>query len=289
MPRLAYVNGRFVRHEAAAVHIEDRGYQFADGVYEVIPIVRKALLDEAGHLDRLERSLRELRICSPKKRRTLQLLCRELIRRNGVTDGYLYLQITRGVAPREHAFPKAGTQPSLVITTRHLAELPQETLDRGVKVITVPDIRWKRRDIKSVSLLPNVLAKQEAVENGAYEAWQVDDHGRVTEGSSTNAWIVTKDGVLVTRPAGPEILNGVTRQGLMRLAGQAGYPLEERSFTVAEAKAASEAFLTASSLHVLPVTRIDDSLIGGGRPGPLARRLRDGYIALVLAEAEGAS
>ena len=283
MPRQAYVNGRYLPHLQASVHIEDRGFQFADGVYEVVVIYRGALIDEDPHLDRLERSLDELRITMPMPRQALKLVARELIRRNEVQDGFIYLQITRGVAPRDHAFP-ARAKPTLVMTTRWMK--PQrETLQLdGVSVITAPDIRWGRCDIKSVALLPNVLLKQAAVEAGAYEAWQVDDAGKVTEGTSSNAWIVTNDGTAVTRNATHAILNGITRQSLLKVIQAEGYDFAERPFTVAEAKAAREAFLTSSTSYVMPVTRIDDTPVGDARPGPLTAALRRHYVDYIAGQ-----
>lgn len=278
MPRIAYVNGRFLPHRYASVHIEDRGYQFADGVYEVVPVVRGALVDEEPHLDRLERSLRELRIAMPMGRSAMRLLGAEVMRRNRLLHGFLYMQVTRGVAPRDHRFPKAA-KPALVMTTRQARPQSQAVLDEGVGVITVPDIRWERCDIKSVSLLPNVLAKQSAVEAGAYEAWMVDREGRVTEGSSTNAWIVTADNTLVTRNANHAILKGITRMTLLQVAQAEGIGLEERPFTLDEAKAAKEAFLTSSTNFVMPVTRIDEQPVGNGHPGILTMRLREAYMS----------
>ena len=277
MPRQAYVNGRYLPHPHAAVHIEDRGYQFADGVYEVVPIFGGALVDEGPHLDRLERSLRELQIAMPMHRSALKLIARELIRRNGVTHGFVYMQITRGVAPRDHKFPRSA-RPALVMTTRQTKPHPESMLAEGVKVITVPDQRWARCDIKSVSLLPNVLAKQQAAEGGAYEAWQIDREGMVTEGSSSNAWIVTAGGSVVTREATTAILNGITRLSLIKLIEREGYVLEERAFSLEEAKAAKEAFVTSSSAFVIPVTRIDDTPVGNGHPGLLSIKLRQLYI-----------
>jgi len=277
MPRQAYVNGRYLPHRQGAVHIEDRGFQFADGVYEVVPVRERILIDEEPHLDRLERSLRELRIAMPVQRATLKLIARELIRRNDLSNGLVYMQITRGSAPREHAFP-AHVSPTLVMTTRQLKPHREALLRDGVAVITVPDIRWRRCDIKSIGLLPNVLVKQAAAEAGAYEAWQVDDQGRVTEGSSTNAWIVTEDGTAVTRDASQAILNGITRLSLLKVIRAAGYGFAERPFTVAEAKAAREAFITSSTSYVMPVTRIDGVPVGDGRPGALTMALRQQYV-----------
>lgn len=277
MPRIAYVNGRYEPHASAAVHIEDRGYQFADGVYEVIPVYQGVLVDEDPHLDRLERSLKELRIAMPMSRAGLKLAARELMQRNRLSHGIVYMQITRGVAPRDHKFP-ARARPSIVMTTRQMKPQSHTMVEDGVKVITVPDRRWQRCDIKSVSLLPNVLAKQEATENDAYEAWQVDADGMVTEGSATNAWIVTDDQKVVTRSATAAILNGITRQSLIKLINEAGYAFEERAFTVDEAKAAREAFLTSSTSYVLPVTRIDDTQIGNGHAGLFTSKLRARYV-----------
>jgi len=277
MPRLAYVNGRFLPHRDARVHIEDRGYQFADGVYEVVPVAAGLQVDEELHLDRLERSLAELRIAMPMRRAALKLVAHELIRRNGLTYGFIYLQVTRGVAPRDHKFPK-GVRPALVMTTRQLKPASEKALAEGVKVISVPDIRWQRRDIKSVSLLPNCLAKQAAAEAGASEAWMVEADGTVTEGSSTNAWIVTEAGKVVTRKADHQILNGITRQVLLRVLAEEGVALEERPFTLDEAYRAREAFLTSSSNFVMPVTRIDERPVGNGHPGILTGKLRQAYV-----------
>ena len=277
MGRLAYVNRRYLPHGQAAVHIEDRGYQFADGIYDVVPVHGGVPVDEGPHLDRLERSLAELRIAMPTTRRALEMIGRELIRRNGLSRGFLYIQITRGVAPRDHKFP-TNAEPALVMTTRQMKPQSEALLEAGVSVITVPDIRWQRCDIKSVSLLPNILAKQKAFEAGAYEAWQVDGEGRVTEGSSTNAWIVTAEGKVVTRYAGHAILNGITRLSLIGLIRKAGYEFEERPFTVDEAKAAREAFLTSATSFVLPVTQIDDNPVGNGHPGILSGKLHLQYL-----------
>ncbi|MGH6930807.1 MAG: D-amino-acid transaminase [Dongiaceae bacterium] len=274
MARVAYVNGRFVDHSAAQVHIEDRGYQFADGVYEVIPVHDGCLIDEMPHFDRLDYSLRELKIGWPMARQALKLVARELIRRNGVSTGIIYLQVTRGVAPRDHRFP-IHCKPALVMTTRRARPLPAAALTGGVAVVTVPDIRWGRCDIKSLALLPNVLGKQRAVEAGAYEAWQLDRDGYVTEGTSTNAWIVTRDGKLMTRARGPDILSGVTRGAILALVREQGLAFEERRYSVEEAMNATEAFLTSSASFVLPVTRIDGAPIGSGRPGVVTLRLRD--------------
>jgi len=275
MSRIAYVNGRYVPHGDAAVHIEDRGYQFSDAVYEVCEVRAGRLLDEPRHLTRLARSLSELAIAEPMTPAALGVVMREVVRRNRVRDGIVYVQVSRGVAPRDHGFPGGDVPPAVVVTARRTAQAPRERLaEQGVAVITLADERWARVDIKTVGLLPNVLAKQKAREAGAYEAWLVDADGFVTEGSSTNAWIVTGEGAVVTRPAERGILRGVTRTGVIDLATLAPFTLEERPFTVAEALAAREAFLTSASSVVTPVVRIDGKPVGDGRPGPVARKLR---------------
>ncbi len=276
MARFAYVNGRYLPHGQAAVHIEDRGYQFGDGVYEVVTVAAGRMIDEGPHLDRLERSLSEIAMDMPVSRRAVQLLGRELVRRNGVRNGLLYIQVTRGVAPRDHKFPKLA-RPALVMTTKHIDFAAQPKFTEGVKVITIPDERWARRDIKTIGLLPNCLGKQRAAESGAYEAWQVDDDGLVTEGTSSNAWIVTADGRLVTRHLGSEILHGVTRRTILAIAAEECIALDERPFGVDEAKAAAEAFVTSATSFVTPVVRIDEAVIGDGIPGPLSRRLLAWY------------
>jgi D-alanine transaminase len=271
------VNGRYVGHRDAAVHIEDRGYQFADGAYEVVPVIHGIIVDEDRHLDRLERSLGELRTPMPTSRAALKLITRELMRRNRLTYGFLYMQVTRGTAARDHKFPTKAT-PSLVMTTRQSKPPTDQQLSRGVTVVTIPDIRWKRCDIKSLALLPNVLGKQQAIDAGAYEAWMVDEQGRITEGTSTNAWIVTPEQTLMTRDASNAILNGITRLALLEVARSEGYRFEERGFTVEEAKAAREAFLTSSSNLIMPVTRIDSQAVGDGHPGKLTMKLRRAYL-----------
>lgn len=276
MPRFAYVNGRYIEHRRAAVHIEDRGYQFADGVYEVIHLFRGRLIDETPHLDRLDRSLGELNIDWPLSRAALGLTMRELVRRNRYATGLLYIQVTRGVAPRDHKFP-IGARSALVMTLRPISEFPADMRDEGVKVITIDDLRWARCDIKTVALLPNVLGKQAAAESDAYEAWMCDGDGFVTEGTSSNAWIVTADGTLVTRPAGRDILRGITRQAIIRLAKDMSLAFEERKFSRDEALEAREAFLSNSSHYVTPVTCIDDTVIANGKPGSLSAALHDRY------------
>lgn len=278
MSRIAYVNGRYVPHADALVHVEDRGYQFADGVYEVCEVRGGHMVDERRHMERLARSLRELRIRQPMAPAALAVVMRETIRRNKVRDGIVYLQVTRGVARRDHVFPDGKVAPSVVVTARSsdIAKA-EKTAAEGVAVITVPENRWERVDIKTVGLLPNVLAKQAAKEAGAREAWFVDTSGNVTEGGSTNAWIVTMDGVLVTRPADIGILRGITRTVVLEIAAKQGLRVEERPFSVAEAYAAREAFITAATTIVMPVVRIDGRPIGNGHPGSVAQGLRAAF------------
>ena len=278
MSRIAYVNGRYVRHADAAVSIDDRAFLFADGIYEVIEIFGGRLIDEAGHLERLVRSARELRLALPVGDGALRVIIRELVARNRVASGHVYLQVTRGSARRDHAFPKPGT-PSTLVAFAHSAdhEAAEARARKGIKVISLPDIRWKRPDIKSTSLLPNVLAKQQAKEAGAYEAWLVDDQGFVTEGSSSNAWIVDSRGVLITRRADSSILRGITRMRLFEVVKAGNGAIEERAFALAEAKAAREAFITGATTLVMPVVALDGEKIGDGAPGPISLALRKAF------------
>ena len=278
MPRIAYVNGRYVPHREAAVHIEDRGYQFADGVYEVCEVARGHIVDVTRHLDRLDRSLRELRIDQPMSRKALEIVLREVVNRNRVVDGLVYVQVTRGVAGRDFLFP-ADTKPSLVMTAKKVdPALAQRRAEGGIKVITVPENRWDRVDIKSVGLLPNVLAKQKAKEAGAQEAWFVDAEGKVKEGGSSNAWIVTADGVMVTRPADHGILRGITRTTLFDVARKLGLTIEERGFSVDEAKAAREAFISSATTIAMPVVEIDGAPVANGHPGSVVLSLRAAFF-----------
>ena len=278
MPRIAYVNGRYLPHSEASVHIEDRGYQFADGVYEVCEIARGFIVDMTRHLDRLDRSLRELSIAWPVTRPALEIILREVANRNKVRNGLVYLQVTRGVASRDHVFP-AKSKPALVVTSKRTdPKAAQSRAENGIRVITVPENRWDRVDIKSVGLLPNVLARQKAKEAGAQEAWFVDPDGSVKEGAATNAWIVTRDGVLVTRPAESGILRGVTRTTLIDLAATLNLTVEERAFSVAEAKGAREAFITAATTLVTPVVSIDNHPVANGHPGSVALSLREAFF-----------
>ncbi|OPH83446.1 D-amino-acid transaminase [Nitrobacter vulgaris] len=278
MSRTAYVNGRYCDLRDACVNVEDRGYQFADGVYEVCEVRGARLVDFPRHMVRLQRSLRELQIDEPMPITALAIIMREVVRRNRVTYGIVYLQVTRGVARRDHAFPPSSVKPSVVVTARALDyEKKQQTAATGIKVITLAENRWPRVDIKSVSLLPNVLAKQEAREKGAYEAWYVDSDGFVTEGASSNAWIVTKDGRAVTRSVDRGILAGITRAVLVEVMGALQIRLEERPFTPAEAREAAEAFVTSASQIVMPVVAIDGRVVGNGQPGGITRQLREEF------------
>ncbi len=275
MSRIACVNGRYLTQLEAAVHVEDRALQFGDGVYEVCEVRNGRLIDEQRHMARLWRSLREIRIPEPMDGAALGVILRELVRRNRVVNGIVYLQVTRGSAPRNHPFPLKPVRPGVMATAKSLNVADGEKrAAQGIGVITMPDNRWGRVDIKTVGLLPNVLAKQAAREAGAFEAWFVDDAGNVTEGSSTNAWIVTADDRLVTRHADHGILSGITRSVLLDMVEALGLTLDERPFSVAEAQSAREAFLSGSSATVLPIVSIDGVPVGTGKPGPVALRLR---------------
>ena len=277
MARYAYVNGRYVDHREASVHIEDRGYQLADGVYEVVGVRDGKLIDEKPHIDRLDRSLKELRIGWPVSRNTMGFILRELMRKNRLRDGLVYIQVTRGVARRDHGFPTTPVKPALVMTTKATKRIVADA-GPGVAVKSMPDIRWERCDIKTVALLANVLAKQAAREAGAYEAWLVDDKGCVTEGASTNAWIVTQGGELVTRQTDNGILSGITRQTLKSICNSLQLKFVERPFTLDEAKKAKEAFITSATSFVTPVVKIDGDKVGDGKVGATARRLREEYV-----------
>lgn len=280
MARIAYVNGRYGPINDPAIGIEDRGFQFADGVYEVWLVRDGVFQDHAGHMARLKRSLNELRIPMPMSEASLDIALAETLRRNRLNNALVYLQVTRGVAKRDHAFPASPVRPTIVITARPLSMAASEKrAETGIDVITRPDERWKRCDIKSVSLLPNVLAKQAARESGAYEAWLIDADGFITEGSSSNAWIVTPEGVLVTPKADHAILNGVTRLRIMRIAKSLGLSFEERAFSLEEALSAREAFISSASSLVMPVVRVDGRPIANGAPGSLASALREAYLA----------
>ena len=286
MGRIAYVNGRFTRHGLATVHIEDRGYQLADAVYEVWALFDGRLADPEGHFARLERSLAALQIDMPMGRKALTVVLKETVRQNRVREGMVYLQVSRGVAPRDHAFPTQPVAPAVVITVKAVDRTASEAkAAKGVGVITMPENRWGRCDLKTVGLLPNALAKQAAKEKGAAEAWFVDDLGFVTEGASSNAWVVDHDGAVRTRDTNANILRGVTRHTLLDILASEGIRVDQRPFTPAEAKAAKEAFTTGAGALVLPVVAIDGDPVGDGTVGPVASRLRRLYIAQARATA----
>lgn len=276
--KISYVNGRYVPHEDAFVHIEDRGYQFSDGVYEVIGIMNGKMFDDELHFKRLERSCKHLHMNMPVTVPAMKIIVNELIRRNRVKDSYIYIQVTRGVAPRNHAFPKPGTKPALTIMFTTLTPPPQKDYDKGVSIITGKDIRWHRKDIKSISLLANILAKQDAVIAGVKENWLVDKvTGFITEGSSTNAYIVDKSGVVRTHPADECILGGVTRDVVLQIAKKNKIKVSEKPFTIAELRSAKEAFITSTTSGVLPVVKADGKNIGNGKPGEITMRLNKLY------------
>ncbi len=275
MSRIVYVNGSYVPEEQGKISIFDRGFLFADGIYEVTAVVNGRLVDYAAHMERLEWSLGEIRMEWPCSKDELKAMHQEMVKRNGLDEGWIYMQITRGSADRDFKFPK-GVKPTLIAFTQ--AKKLVDNLDavRGVSVITVPDIRWARRDIKTVMLLAPVLGKQAAYEAGAYEAWMVEE-GKVTEGTSSNAYIV-RDGKVITRGLSNSILAGCTRRAVFRLAKEKGVTIEERLFTPEEAYGADEAFLTSASNFVMPIVEIDGKRIGGGQPGPVTRKLREIFL-----------
>ena len=276
--RIAYVNGRYLPHGAAQVHIEDRGLQFGDSIYEVVGVVGGALRDEEEHLDRLERSLGEVRMEMPMSRAAFKFVFREIARRNRMQNGLIYLQVTRGMFRRDHPIPAEKQKPTLILTAK---ELPSAAVDarrsKGIKVITRPDERWARCDIKTTQLLPNLLAKTDARKEGAFEAWLIDRDGFVTEGSSTTAWIVTANGEIVTRDLTHAILPGVTRRVILEAAAAAQMKVVERKFTPEEATQAKEAFLSAATGAGIPIVAIDGVQIGDGKPGPVTRRVQEVY------------
>ena len=284
MSRIVYVNGDFVTESEAHVSVFDRGFLFGDGVYEVSSVLGGGLVDNAAHLARLERSLGELGMDSPATPEEIVVAQKELVARNGLDEGIVYLQVTRGPADRDFAYP-AEPKPTLVMFTQEKALVENPLAANGISIVTVPEVRWKRRDIKTVGLLAASMAKQAALHAGADDAWMVED-GFVTEGSSNNAWIVTGDGVVVTRHLGNEILHGITRAVVLKLARERQIALEERPFTVEEAKRAAEAFITSASTFVLPVVGIDGERVGDGTPGPITRRLREIYVESAQASAD---
>jgi D-alanine transaminase len=276
MSRIVYVNGSYLPEAEAKVSVFDRAFLFGDGVYEVTAVLGRKLVDFAAHLARLDRSLQEIALAAPLSPGDLRDLHRALVERNDVDEGMVYLQISRGTAERDFAYPE-NAKPTVVAFTQRRSLIANPYAATGVKVITIPDLRWKRRDIKSTSMLAQAMGKQDAKLKGAYEAWMVED-GCVTEGTSSSAFILDDAGVVRTQPLGHHILPGVTRRAVLRLAATQGVSLDERPFTVAEALRAREAFMTAASAFVLPVVEVDGVAVGDGRPGPVTRAFRDLYI-----------
>jgi len=284
MSRIVYVNGAYLPEEEAKVSIFDRGFLFADGVYEVSSIIRGKLVDNQAHLLRLNRSLNELEMTAPASDSEIESIQYELIARNCLKEGLVYLQVTRGAADRDFNYPEDAV-PTLVMFTQAKQIVDNAQAEKGIAIVTTPDIRWARRDIKTVGLLAPCMAKMIAKSAGADDAWMVEN-GQVTEGSSNNAYIVTREGVIVTRQLGNEILHGITRRAVLGLAAKAHLKIEERPFTVEEAYAAKEAFITSASTFVMPVVKIDGRAVGEGRPGPVSKRLREFYIAAAIADTE---
>jgi D-alanine transaminase len=279
MSQTAYVNGAYLPLSRARISVLDRGFQFADSIYEVWAVRAGRLFDAEAHMARFQRSLRELRIVAPMSEAALYAVLRETQRRNRVRDGLVYLQVSRGAAPRDHLFPTPPRAPTVIVTAKSLDRCALEKrAAEGVKVITLPDIRWGRCDIKSVNLLANVLARQQAHEAGAFEAWLVDGEGFVSEGTSSSAFIVDAEGRLRTAGLSTHILHGVTRAVLVRLARERQITVVEEPFTVAEAKAAREAFFCSATNPGVPVVAIDNVPVGEGRPGPVAAALRAAYL-----------
>ncbi len=278
MGELAFVNGRFMPLDEAVVPIEDRGFQFADGVYEVVATYGGKPFALKPHFERLERSLAALSLALDIRTYGLEALLREGLERAGFDETLVYIQVTRGVAPRHHEFPAAPVDPTVVMTFKQLYRIPQAHYERGVAVISAPDQRWRRCDIKTIALLPNILAKQQARAAGAFETLLVDGEGRVTEGSSTSAFCVV-DGAVHTAPEGPQILPSITRGQLLELAGELGLPVVEDFRTLDEFKAADEVFLAGTTTEAMPVVRIDDAVIGTGAPAPITLKLREAFLA----------
>ncbi|MHC2337395.1 D-amino-acid transaminase [Bradyrhizobium sp. USDA 4454] len=285
MEKIAYVNGSYVPHSEAKVSVFDRGFLFADGIYEVAAVLEGKLIDNASHLARLKRSVGEIQLALPETLERIEEIQKELVKRNNLVNGMVYLEVTRGADKgRDFAFPTADVKATLVMFTSEKDIINAPSAKTGIKVITVPDIRWERRDIKSVALLAQVLAKQAAAAAGAGEAWMIED-GKITEGGSSSSFIVTQDDVIVTRQNGNEILPGCTRKAVVKLAEERQLRIEERAFTVAEALAAKEAFITSASVFVQGVVAIDGKAVGSGKVGPVTDRLREIYVEFARATA----
>ena len=280
MTRIAYVNGRYLPHTEAAVHVEDRGYQFADGVYEVMAFYNRILIDEELHMQRLFRSLDGLGIPSPTNKSALKIILKQFIARNSLQNGSIYLQVTRGVARRDHIV-KSGMLPSLVITINRERFINPQDWAKGVEVITRPDNRWQRRDIKSVSLLANAMLKNEAAKLGKRETLLVGNDGKISEGSVSNVFIIDKKGTLVTPPVSEKLLSGITRHRVLEVARELQIPIREAHFTAEEVATAEEVFITSSTSHMVPVTKIDETRIGKGKPGAVTRRIFENYVDFI--------
>lgn len=285
MQRIVYVNGEYLPEQAAKISVFDRGFLFADGVYEVAAILRGQLIDNQQHMRRLRRSMHELNMASPADDITIESIQKELIRRNEVDEGIVYIQVTRGAADRDFAYPK-DSSPSLVLFTQKKKIIDLPAARTGIKIMTTKDIRWARRDIKTVALLAASMAKMMAIDSGADDAWLVDREGNITEGSSFNAYIVTRDATIITRHLSDDILHGITRKAVLRLAEEHGLQVIERPFSVEEACQAQEAFITAAGFFVLPVIRIDNTVLDNGKPGPITAKLRSIYIDMALEQVE---
>mgnify|MGYP001176960197 CR=1 FL=1 len=280
MSRIAYVNGSYIAHNSASVHIEERGFQFADSVYEVVYVYKSKLIDQKRHLDRLDHSLNELMIEWPVKRSALEIIIKQIIKKNLIKTGLVYLQVSRGSSPRDFPFPK-GVKPTLVVTARPLKPFNPENALKGMEVTTLPDIRWERCDIKTTQLLPAAISKQKALDSGVSDAWFVNEDNIVTEGTSNNAWIVTQDNKLKTRPASHAILNGITRQAILELAHLENIDVSEEAFSLEEALNAKEAFVSSASACVKPVTKINDHVIGDGQVGEITRKIAQYYVGFL--------
>ena len=280
MSRVAYVNREYTEYKKSYIHIEDRGYQFADGVYEVFAIIDSKIVDYDGHIKRLYRSLNELSISSPIQKKSYKFHINEIIKRNIIKDGLVYLQVTRGVASRDFKFPKNSKSSIVIIGKNTPSNYYHNNFNKGIKVKTTKDLRWKRVDIKSLNLLPPVLAKQYAADNDCEEAWLLDDDGYITEGSSSNAWIV-KNKTVITRPVSSSILNGITRSTLIKSLSKVGYNFIERRFNLNDIKNADEAFITSATQFVMPVIAVNNIKIGNGRVGEFAQIFKEIYFKYI--------
>ena len=274
MKNITYINNKFIQHSKAKISVEDRGFLFADSIYELISVFNNEIVDKEQHLKRLKSSLKKIKIKYKFNKEKLGKIISKLIKLNKIINGYVYIQITRGIAERKHEFPK-NYQPTIVIFTKHL-NINQKIYDKGVKIVTMPDLRWLRRDIKTTSLLPNILSKQFAVEKNAFESWLIDN-GNITEGSASNAWIIKNSNTIITHPSNNKILKGVTRDTVIKLLKDNGFKIKEKPFNLIEAKNAKEAFLTSSTLSVLPVIKIDNYNISNGKPGDVTKKIMNLY------------